>query len=90
VGIEIVNTGTSSGAPVDGMKAVGPANNAPLPPIEKPADAPDAVNDIKPGQAPPAAAAPANGKKAKPEFDKNEESSNKHKKKKGLNKINPF
>ena len=89
-GIEIVNTGTSSGAPVDGMKAVGPANNTPLPAIEKPADAPDTVNDIQPGQAPPAAAAPANGKKAKPEFDKNEESSNKHKKKKGLNKINPF
>jgi len=90
VGIEIVNPGTSSGAPVDGMKAVGPANNTPLPPIEKPADAPDTVNDIQPGQAPPAAAAPANGKKAKPEFDKNEESSNKHKKKKGLAKINPF
>jgi outer membrane protein assembly factor BamD len=90
MGIEIVNPGTSSGAPVDGMKAVGPANNTPLPAIEKPADAPDTVNDIQPGQAPPAAAAPANGKKAKPEFDKNEESSNKHKKKKGLNKINPF
>jgi outer membrane protein assembly factor BamD len=88
-GIEIVNTGTSAGAPVDGMKAVGPTNNTPLPPIEKPADAPDAVNDIKPGQAPPAATPPAKGK-AKPEFDKNEESSNKHKKKKGLSKINPF
>jgi outer membrane protein assembly factor BamD len=87
-GIEIVSP--SSTAPVDGMKAVGPANNTPLPAIEKPADAPDTVNDIQPGQAPPAAAAPANGKKAKPEFDKNDESSNKHKKKKGLNKINPF
>ena len=86
-GIEIVSPGSS--APIDGMKAVGPANNTPLPPIEKPADAPDTVNDIQPGQAPPAAAAPANGKKAKPEFDKNDESSNKHKKK-GLGKINPF
>ncbi|MBB5055796.1 outer membrane protein assembly factor BamD [Granulicella aggregans] len=87
-GIEIVSPGSS--APIDGMKAVGPANNTPLPAIEKPADAPDTVNDIQPGQAPPAAAAPANGKKAKPEFDKNDESSNKHKKKKGLGKINPF
>jgi outer membrane protein assembly factor BamD len=48
------------------------------------------VNDIAPGQAPPAAAAPANGKKAKPEFDKSDESSSKHKKKKGIAKINPF
>jgi outer membrane protein assembly factor BamD len=89
-GIEIVGTGSGAGAPVDGMKAKGPTDSTPLPPIEKPADAPDTVNDIQPGQAPPAAAAPANGKKAKPEFDKNEESSNKHKKKKGLAKINPF
>jgi outer membrane protein assembly factor BamD len=87
-GIEIVSP--HSGAPVDGMQPVGPMNNAPLPAIEKPAPAPDTVNDIAPAQAPPAAAAPANGKKAKPEFDKNDESSSKHKKKKGLAKINPF
>jgi outer membrane protein assembly factor BamD len=87
-GIEIVSP--HSGAPVDGMQPVGPMNNAPLPAIEKPAPAPDTVNDIAPAQAPPAAAAPANGKKAKPEFDKNDESSSKHKKKKGLAKIKPF
>jgi outer membrane protein assembly factor BamD len=39
---------------------------------------------------PQGAAAPANGKKAKPEFDKGDESSSKHKKKKGLDKLNPF
>ena len=87
-GIEIV--APHSGAPVDGMRAVGPDNTAPLPAVEKPAEAPDTVNDIAPGQAPPAAAAPANGKKAKPGFDKNDESSSKHKKKKGVAKINPF
>jgi outer membrane protein assembly factor BamD len=87
-GIEIV--APHPGAPVDGMKAVGPENTAPLPAIEKPAEAPDTINDIAPGQAPPAAAAPPKGKKAKPEFDKDDESSSKHKKKKGLAKINPF
>jgi len=89
-GIEIVGTGSGAGAPVDGMKAKGPTDSTPLPPIEKAADAPDTVNDIAPGKAPAAAAAPANGKKANPEFDKNDESSNKHKKKKGLAKLNPF
>jgi outer membrane protein assembly factor BamD len=72
------------------MKAVGPSDNTPLPQIEKPAVAPDTVNDIGDTKTPPAAAAPANGKKAKPEFDKNDESSSKHKKKKGLAKVNPF
>jgi outer membrane protein assembly factor BamD len=86
--IEIVSP--RAGAPVDGMKAVGPTDNTPLPPIEKAAAAPDTVNDIAPGAAPPAAAAPANGKKAKPGFDKDDESSSKHKKKKGIAKINPF
>ena len=38
-----------------------------------------------------AAQAPrADGKKTKPEFDKDDESSSKHKKKKGLAKLNPF
>ena len=87
-GIEIVSP--SRTAPVDGMKAVGPTDNTPVPAIEKAPAAPDTVNDIAPGQAPPAAAAPAKGKKAKPEFDKNDESSSKHKKKKGIAKVNPF
>jgi len=86
--IEIVSP--HANAPVDGMKAVGPSDNTPLPQIEKPAVAPDTVNDIGDTKTPPAAAAPANGKKAKPEFDKNDESSSKHKKKKGIAKINPF
>jgi len=86
--IEIVSP--HAGAPVDGMAPVGPDNAKPLPPIEKAADAPDTVNEIAGSKAPPAAAPPANGKKAKPEFDKNDESSSKHKKKKGLDKLNPF
>ncbi|MEO6982692.1 MAG: outer membrane protein assembly factor BamD, partial [Edaphobacter sp.] len=73
-----------------GLKAVGPVNATPLPAAEKPAAAPDTINDIAPGTQPAAQAATANGKKAKPAFDKAGESSSKHKKKKGLAKINPF
>ncbi len=76
-----------------GLKAVGNASTA-LPPIEKPAEAPSTINTIT-APTPPAQAAPANGKKGKPapDFDKSEESSSKHKKKKGIKKIvppNPF
>ena len=74
-----------------GLKAVGPVNAAPLPAVEKPAAAPDAVNDIADKPQPAAQTPNANGKKTpKPGFDKGDESSSKHKKKKGLNKLNPF
>jgi len=73
-----------------GMKPLGPTTPAALPPIEKPAAAPDAINEMTPGSQPPAQTAPANGKKPKPAFDKADESSSKHKKKKGLAKLNPF
>jgi len=89
-GIEIVSP-RSTPAADNGLRAGGPDNSTRLPPTEKPQAAPDTVNDIAPGQAPPAQAAPASGKKAgKPQFDKNDESSSKHKKKKGLKKVNPF
>jgi outer membrane protein assembly factor BamD len=72
------------------------AANTALPPVEKAADAPDQVNEAEghttaPGAPPPATA--ANGKKKKtkaPKEDKNDESSSKHKPKKGLDKLNPF
>jgi len=89
MGVEILSN-TNAATPTDngGLKAVGPVDNTPLPAAEKPADAPDVVNDIKPGTQP--AAQVADGKKTKPEFDKSDESSSKHKKKKGLAKLNPF
>ena len=70
------------------VKPVGPDNSA-LPPVDKPAEAPMPVNDIRPGtgQQQPAADA-AKAKKTKPNLD--EESSSKKKKKKGLGKLNPF
>jgi len=74
-----------------GLKAVGPVNSTPLPAVEQPAAAPETINDIKPGTQAAAQAPNANGKKdPKPAFDKGDESSSKHKKKKGLDKLNPF
>jgi len=96
LGAEILTPGVTTrpagvADPTGGVKAVGPENATPLPPIEKAGPAPDQVNDITPGtrQAPTQAAA-ANGKKGKPGFDKGDESSSKHKKKKGLDKLNPL
>jgi outer membrane protein assembly factor BamD len=73
-----------------GITAGAPSTPAALAPVEKPAKAPDAVNEVTPGSQPAAQAPPANGKAPKPTFDKGEESSSKHKKKKGLGKLNPF
>ncbi|MBS1814776.1 MAG: outer membrane protein assembly factor BamD [Acidobacteria bacterium] len=98
VGVEILSPGATNGSneptstPPDnnGLKAVGPANTAPLPGVEAPAPAPDQINDVAGEKTPAAQAPPANGKKAKAEYDNDEASSSKHKKKKGIKKINPF
>ena len=95
VGVTILSPGASSSTPLgNGLNAVGPANTTALPPIVKAADAPDAVNDVS-GQKTPVAQAPVldkkgNIKKTKADYDKDDESSSTHKKKKGLKKINPF
>jgi len=93
MGVQILTPGATV-KPADnngGLKAVGPENATPLPAAEKPAEAPNAVNDIASKPQPAAQAPNANGKKnPKPEFDKSDESSSKHKKKKGLSKLNPF
>jgi outer membrane protein assembly factor BamD len=73
-----------------GLHAVGPVNSTALPAAEKPAASPDAVNDVAEKPQPAAQSPNANGKNPKPEFDKGDESSSKHKKKKGLAKLNPF
>jgi outer membrane protein assembly factor BamD len=100
MGVEILNNSGSSApaatpgnVPADngGLKAVGPPNATPLPAVEKAAGAPDTINDIPAGASPAGQAPNANGKKAsKPEYDSGDESSSKHKKKKGLSKLNPF
>ena len=73
------------------LAPVGPPNAAPLAPVEKPAASADAINEAQPAsQQQTAQTAPANGKKEKPAYYKDTESSNKHKKKKGMGKLNPF
>jgi outer membrane protein assembly factor BamD len=91
VGVSIVSApsgaGTTDASPV--LKPVGPANTE-LPAAEKPAEPPTQVNDIKSGGA-TATPVNANGKKVKkPKADLGDESSCKKKKKKGLDKLNPF
>jgi outer membrane protein assembly factor BamD len=86
-----VPAATGAADPNLGLNAVGPKNTAPLPPVEAPAEAPDQVNDVQGKQTPAADTRNPNQKKnPKPAFDKNDESSSKHKKKKGLDKVNPF
>jgi outer membrane protein assembly factor BamD len=81
-----------------GLATVKPTNNEPLPAIEKPAEAPAQTNDVKSGSAAQVqtgtdAGAPNAKSKKKtpaPKYDSSDESSSKHKKKKGLDKLNPF
>ena len=74
-----------------GIAAPARPNNAPLPAAEAAAPAPDAVNEAAGKKQPAAEQKDPNKKKnPKPSFDKNDESSSKHKKKKGVDKINPF
>ena len=71
------------------VKAVGPTNNQPLPAIDKPAEAPDQINDVKGGAQVNTGTSATTGKKKVP-YNSKDESSSKHKKKKGLAKVNPF
>ncbi len=79
-----------------GMPTVAPKNSTPLPPVKAAADAPTQINDVTTtGPAENTAVQnTATGKKKKknpkPKFKGSEESSSKHKRKKGLRKLNPF
>jgi len=72
------------------VKTVGPTNNQPLPPIDKPAEAPNQINDVKGGAQVNTGTTADSKKSKKAPYDSKDESSSKHKKKKGLAKINPF
>ncbi len=82
---------TGGADPNYGITAPKPADNTPLPAAEAAAPAPDAVNEVQ-GHPQPAAQTKAEGQKKnpKPVYDKYDESSSKHKKKKGVDKVNPF
>lgn len=91
-------TNPASGVPAKpedfGMKPVPPSETA-LPPVEKPANAPEQINDVKgpvpaPAQVNTGASVGKKKKQPKVEYDSSSESSSKHKKKKGVSKINPF
>ncbi|HET7103859.1 MAG TPA: outer membrane protein assembly factor BamD [Terracidiphilus sp.] len=88
VGVSIVSA--PSADPNAVVKPVGPANTT-LPAAEQPSEAPIQVNDIKPGESPAAPATVAGAKKQKaPKAEQDEESSSRHKKKKGIRRLNPF
>jgi outer membrane protein assembly factor BamD len=73
---------------------VGATKAAPLPPTEKPAEAPDPINDVKQGEQVQVSTGTSSGKPGKkakkPAYNHGKESSSKHHKKKGVDKINPF
>ena len=82
-------TNTASPAAAgNGLSSVGPKNATPLPAVEAPADSPDRPNEITSTQA--AAQQKIDRKRPKVEVDKSSESGSRHKKKKGVAKINPF
>jgi outer membrane protein assembly factor BamD len=87
LGVQVVSAPNSAPAADAVVKSVGPANTT-LPAVEKAAEAPEQVNDVKPGTTPTSAANPADARKRK--ADLSDESSSRKKKKKGLNKLNPF
>ncbi len=77
------------------VKPVGPTNNQPLPAVDKPAEAPQQINQVPAnGNAQVATGANASGKPTKKAkkapYNKKDESSSKHKKKEGIDKLNPF
>lgn len=74
----------------DLVKPVGGSTAVVLPPVEAPADSPDSINDVKPGSQAAVPATNPNAKPVKAPYDKADDSSSKHKKKKGINKLNPF
>jgi outer membrane protein assembly factor BamD len=71
------------------LPSVGPRSTT-LPPTEKPAEAPDQVNEVKSQGGAPVQTVSGKKKPKKPAKDKSDESSSKDKKKKGLDKLNPF
>jgi outer membrane protein assembly factor BamD len=87
-----IPSATGKPDPNYGLTTPGAARNAPLPPVEKPADAPDQINDVEGKPQPVAQTKDPNSKKKpkSPALDKSDESSSKKKPKKGLDKINPF
>ncbi len=110
LGVDVITPGSEPAATGTGASNLPAATGAPdpnyglpmpkptataLPPVEKPAEAPDQLNEAEGHATAPAALQPinANGKRKKvkaPKEDKTDESSSKKKPKKGIDKLNPF
>jgi outer membrane protein assembly factor BamD len=76
--------------PAEGsLPVIAPANNAALPPVEKPAPAEMQHNDVQGGPA-PAVVQTKPKKNGKVKVNKKKESGSKEKEKTGLDKLNPF
>jgi len=99
LGVEVVPSGASANGstayPGDpnangGLHPVGSATAPVLPPVEAPADSQDTINDVKPGSQPAVPAAAPSTTPVKAPYDGKDDSSSKHKKKKGVDKLNPF
>ncbi len=95
IGTIPANSGAANPDRVYGLAApVGPNTPAPLPPVDKPAAAPDQINDVKSSGQPQVSTGTTAGKPGKknpkPAYNGSEESSSKHHKKKGLDKLNPL
>ena len=75
---------------------VGPGNARPLPAVDKPTEPPQQVNEVPAGgkntqvQTGANASGKPSKKTKKAPYDKKDESSSKHKKKTGVDKLNPF
>lgn len=90
-GVGINPNATSNSSPL--VAPIGEPINQALPSVDKPTPAPNQVNEIPQGPAQVNTGATASGKpskKKKAPYDKKEESSSKHKKKTGVDKLNPF
>lgn len=95
---EGAGNGAAAPAPANGgdygLPKVGPANTEPLPAAEKPAEAQTQVNDVtaKPSgaQVQTGTTSKKHKKNPKVKTDQSAESSSANKKKKGLDKLNPF
>jgi outer membrane protein assembly factor BamD len=73
---------------------VGAVKAAPLPPTEKPSAAPPPINDVKSSEQVQVSTGTSSGKPGKkakkPAYSHSKESSSKHHKKTGVDKVNPF
>lgn len=90
LGVEILPSNNSTPATTKNEFNPQPATQTPLPAAEAPAAAPDTINEVGGVSTPAAQQVPAGQKKTKAEYDKDEASSSKHPKKKGIKKVNPF